>query len=74
MDQKDLYTFFLNLKEKYQENYIYSLFDNYEINKLDINRFFRFLDKYTLENAVGVSEKTIIEEETIDENSIDSFD
>jgi hypothetical protein len=74
MDQKDLYTFFLNLKEKYQENYIYSLFENYEINKLDINRFFRFLDKYTIENAIGVSEKNIIEEETIDEISIESFD
>jgi len=67
MDQKDLYTFFLNLKEKYQENYIYSLFENYEINKLDINRFFRFLDKYTLENAIGISDKNIIEEESIDD-------
>ena len=71
MDQKDLYTFFLNLKEKYQENYIYSLFENYEINKLDINRFFRFLDKYTLENAIGVSEKNIIEEEINDDISIE---
>jgi hypothetical protein len=69
MDQKDLYTFFLNLKEKYQENYIYSLFENYEINKLDINRFFRFLDKYTLENAIGISEKNIIEEESFEDES-----
>jgi hypothetical protein len=73
MDQKDLYTFFLNLKEKYQENYIYSLFENYEINKLDINRFFRFLDKYTLENAIGVSEKNIIEEEMNDDVSIEDI-
>jgi hypothetical protein len=32
------------------------------------------LDKYTIENAIGVSEKNIIEEETIDEISIESFD
>ena len=75
MDQKDLYTFFLNLKEKYQENYIYSLFENYEINKLDINRFFRFLDKYILENAIGINEKNIIEEEIIDDVSVeDNYD
>ena len=73
MDQKDLYTFFLNLKEKYQENHIYSLFENYEINKLDINRFFRFLDKYILENAIGVSEKNIIEEDMNDDISIEEM-
>jgi hypothetical protein len=74
MDQKDLYTFFLNLKEKYQESYIYSLFENYEINKLDINRFFRFLDKYTLENAIGVPEKSIIEEESVEDEDFDLLD
>jgi hypothetical protein len=27
------------------------------------------LDKYTLENAIGISEKNIIEEESIDDES-----
>jgi hypothetical protein len=27
------------------------LFENYEISKLDINRIYRYLEKYTKENA-----------------------
>ena len=64
MDQKDLFSFFFCLKEKYKDynNEIYALFENSDITKLDINRMFRFLDKYTTENAVGVIETTIHEE------------
>jgi hypothetical protein len=52
MDKKDLFTFFLNLKKEYNENDIYGLFENYEINKLDISRMYRYLDKYINENNV----------------------
>ena len=27
------------------------LFENYEINKLDINRIYRYIEKYTKENV-----------------------
>jgi hypothetical protein len=72
MDQKDLFYFFFYIKEKYQENEIYNLFENYEITKLDINRIFRFIDKYTNENAIGITDSfqvdDIIEEhEAMDE-------
>jgi hypothetical protein len=73
MDQKDLFAFFLNIKEKYQENYIYNMFENYDITKLDINRFFRFLDKYTIENAIGISEKIITDEDLIEEESVEDI-
>jgi len=33
------------------------LFENYEINKLDINRIYRYLDKYMKEDAVDIAEK-----------------
>ena len=45
MDQKDLFAFFLNLRDNKTEEEIYELFENYEISKLDINRIYRYLDK-----------------------------
>ena len=52
MDKKDLFSFFLELKNKYDDNQLLLLFENYEISKLDINRIYRYLDKYTKENAI----------------------
>uniref|UniRef100_A0A6C0HCR3 AAA+ ATPase domain-containing protein n=1 Tax=viral metagenome TaxID=1070528 RepID=A0A6C0HCR3_9ZZZZ len=51
MDQKDIFSFFLDLKNKYDDNEMISLFENYEITKLDINRIYRYLEKYTKEDA-----------------------
>jgi len=53
MDQKDLFSFFLNLREKYKDEDIYNLFtdNNYDITKLDVNRLFRYIDRFTLEDA-----------------------
>ena len=47
MGQKDLFAFFLNLREEKSEEEIYIILENYEINKLDINRIYRYLDKYS---------------------------
>ena len=51
MDKKDLFAFFLNLRKEHDDNFIYTLFENYEINKLDICRIYRYLDKYSKENV-----------------------
>ena len=51
MDKKDLFSFFLELKNNYDDTQLVILFENYEITKLDINRIYRYLDKYTKENA-----------------------
>jgi hypothetical protein len=51
MDKNDMFSFFLVLKNKYNNTEIEALFENYEISKLDINRIYRFLEKYTKENA-----------------------
>jgi DNA polymerase III delta prime subunit len=51
MDQKDIFSFFLDLKNKYDDNQMLGLFENYEITKLDINRIYRYLEKYTKEDA-----------------------
>lgn len=51
MDKKDMFCFFLDIKNKYNENELISLLENYEITKLDINRIYRYLEKYTKENT-----------------------
>jgi dephospho-CoA kinase len=53
MDKKDLFGFFLDIKNKYDPDTpeMNMLFENYEISKLDINRIYRYLEKYTKENA-----------------------
>jgi hypothetical protein len=51
MDKNDMFAFFLDLKNKYSDNEICLLFENYDISKLDVGRIYRYLDKYTKENA-----------------------
>ena len=52
MDKKDLFSFFLHLKNKYEDdNEIALVLENYEITKLDVNRIYRYLDKFTNENV-----------------------
>ena len=67
MDKKDLCGFFVDLKNKYDDAHILSFFENYEITKLDINRIYRYLEKYTKENATGTLDKEIEIEEEEDE-------
>ena len=46
MDVKDMFSFFINLRNKHDFEYIVELFnnENYEINKLDLNRIYKFID------------------------------
>jgi len=46
MDKKDLFSYFMNLKKNHTIEEIIDIFDNdnYEINKLDISRFYRYMD------------------------------
>ena len=48
MDKKDMFSYFLNLRKNNTLDEIYELFnnDNFNINKLDINRIYRYLDTY----------------------------
>ena len=64
MDKKDIFSFFLELKSKYDDNEMLSLFENYEITKLDINRIFRYLDKYTKEDTVSDDDDVIYDNES----------
>ena len=46
MDQNDLFAFFLTMKKQYTEEEIPRILEMYEITKLDVNRIYRYLDKY----------------------------
>ena len=67
MDKKDLFGFFINLKNTNNDNEIINLLENYEICKLDINRIYRYIEKYIKENATGTTDKDIEEEEEFEE-------
>ena len=45
-DKKDVFAFFLELKESMSDIEIYELLEGSDIGKLDINRIYRYLDNY----------------------------
>jgi hypothetical protein len=65
MDKNDMFAFFLDLKNKHSDSEIVMLFENYDISKLDINRIYRYLEKYTKEDAAEI-EEIIIDDEIDD--------
>jgi len=67
MDKKDVFSFFLDLKNKYNDNDFGPLFENYEITKLDINRIYRYLDKFTKIDAED-SDDCIIDSNDTDDD------
>jgi Cdc6-like AAA superfamily ATPase len=67
MDKKDLFGLFIDLKNNNNENDIINLMENYEISKLDINRIYRYIEKYIKENATGPADKEIEEDDECEE-------
>ena len=47
LDKKDVFSFFLELRNNHTEEEIYGMFESHDISKLDINRIYRYIDKYT---------------------------
>ena len=60
MDKKDVFAFFLHLRDTYDDEEVYKRLEDYEISKLDINRIYRYLDKYTKSDASCDDEKSSI--------------
>ena len=46
LDKKDMFYFFVNSRETLQKDDFTSLLQLYDINKLEINRIYRYLDKF----------------------------
>jgi len=77
MDQKDMFTFFFNLKNKYNynEEKIYEILHTYDIGKLDISRIYRYLNKYLgIENIEADSSivTKITSDNHDDDNDVDA--
>jgi hypothetical protein len=51
LDKKDMLSFFLNLRNTMDEEELIQYLINYDIQKLDIQRLFRYIDKYTIEDS-----------------------
>ena len=58
IDKKDVFSFFIKLKELYYNGEIYQLFEPYELTKLDINRIYRYIDNYTSNSVKLPGEET----------------
>jgi hypothetical protein len=63
MDKNDMFAFFLDLKNKYTDVEILGLFENCNITKLDISRIYRYLEKYTKEDAPETEDIVVEDEE-----------
>ena len=51
LDKKDLFSLFIKLEHLYENGTIYNYFEKYEISKLDINRLYRYIDKFQNVNS-----------------------
>ena len=69
MDQKDMFTFFFNLKNKYNcnEEQIHEMLHTYDIGKLDISRIYRYLNKY-LGIEIIEADSSVVAKTTSDNN------
>ena len=69
MDKKDLFSFFFDLKNKYANDAtnanITEMFINCDVSKLDIQRIYRYIDKYTKIDADEIDD-CVDDESTID--------
>lgn len=77
MDQKDMFTFFFNLKNKYNynEEKIHEILHTYDIGKLDISRIYRYLNKYLgIENIETDSSIVKTSDNNDDDNDVDVVD
>jgi hypothetical protein len=71
MDKKDLFGFFFELINNDENSEIMNILENFEISKLDINRIYRYIEKYIKENASGTTDKYIDDYEELTEESAD---
>jgi hypothetical protein len=55
LDCKDLFTFFLELKNNHDDNEIYEILENNDIGRLDVKRIYRYLENY-MTNSIDVTQ------------------
>ena len=58
MDPKDLVEFFKDLRTRHSDETVSALFEQYEITRLDIDRMYRYIDKFSSGAGGGGAVKT----------------
>lgn len=53
MDPKDLVEFFKDLRTRHSDETVSALFEQYEITRLDIDRMYRYIDKFSACSGAG---------------------
>ena len=56
IDKKDLFSYFINLKNNNDIEKIYEILEPYEITKLDINRVYRYIDRFYINQISDTSD------------------
>jgi hypothetical protein len=54
MDKKDMLSYFEYLRNNFSDSEILEMFEGYDLSKLDINRIFRFIDSYNINEKVDI--------------------
>ena len=54
MDKKDLNSFFIKIKPLHTSSEIYNFLNDYNINKLEINRIYRYLEKFENDDSCDI--------------------
>jgi uncharacterized membrane protein YfbV (UPF0208 family) len=67
MDKKDLFGFFFELTNTYDNSQILIMLADLDISKLDINRIYKYIEKYIKIDAKGSAEKEIEEDDNYEE-------
>jgi hypothetical protein len=70
MDKKDMISFFIDLKNKHTEAEIIAMFENYDINKLDIIRLYRYIDKQKKTAIENIDDDDSYQDEVIFGNDL----
>jgi hypothetical protein len=65
MDRKDMFGFFIEMANNCTPE-IMSQLETFEISKLDVNRIYRYIEKYTKENASGTADRDVEDDEVED--------
>jgi hypothetical protein len=74
IDKKDLFCFFLHLKKSSNEDEIYKMMDDIEVTKLDVNRIYKYLDKYMFYDAPGIKDVDVLSDEPTDTDITYNFE
>jgi hypothetical protein len=74
IDKKDLFSLFIYFKNNNTEEEIITLLENYEIGKLDINRIYRYIDKYIHNDCAQLDETHADEDELIISTKLENYE